>query len=178
MKPFVFALLVFFVHPVAAQVYSGKNGSVKLVGKASQETITAESNAVMGKIDAASKNFNFLQSLTQFKFSQGDLQKKDAEDMYWETDKYPHATFSGKIINDVNLNADGVYKVNAVGIFSMHGVKKEMKIPATITVKNGSLFVMSQFTVFLSDFKIKIPRLVVMKVSEEFQADIALTLNK
>jgi hypothetical protein len=178
MRHYLLVLIILITLPAIAQVYSGKNGTVKLVGKASQETITAESNAVMGKIDATSKNFNFLQSLTQFKFSQGDLQKKDAEEMYWETDKYPHATFSGKIINDINLNADGVYKVNAIGVFSMHGVKKEMKIPATITVKNGSLSVISQFTIFLSDFKIKIPRLVVMKVSEEFQADISLTLNK
>lgn len=178
MQKYLLVFLLFFTFSMQAQVYSGKNGTVKLQGKAPQETITAESKALMGKLDVASKYFNFKQSLTQFKFSQGDLQKKDAEEIYWETDKYPNATFTGKIINEVDLKADGVYKVNVVGIFSMHGVEKEMKIPATVTVKNGSISVASQLKIFLSDFKIKIPRLVVMKVSEEFQADIFLTLIK
>lgn len=178
MQKYILVFFVFLTFSVKAQIYSGKNGSIKLVGKAPQETITAESKVLMGKLDIATKNFNFKQSLTQFKFSQGDLQKKDAEEIYWETEKYPNATFTGKIINDVDLKTDGVYKVNAVGVFSMHGVEKEMKVPATVTVKNGSISIASQLKIFLSDFKIKIPRLVVMKVSEEFQADILLTLNK
>jgi hypothetical protein len=178
MQYFLLVLFTCLAASVNAQVYNGKNGSVKLVGKAPQETVTAESRALVGKIDVATKSFIFRQSLTQFKFSQGDLQKKDAEEIYWETDKYPAATFTGKIINDVDLKADGVYRVNAVGVFSMHGVEKEMKIPATLTVSNGSISVSSQFRLFLSDFKIKVPRLVVMKVSEEFQADIALALTK
>jgi hypothetical protein len=178
MQYVLLAFFTLFATSLNAQVYNGKNGSVKLVGKAPQETVTAESQALAGKIDVATKSFIFRQSLTQFRFSQGDLQKKDAEEIYWETDKYPAATFTGKIINDVDLKVDGVYRVHAVGIFSMHGVEKEMKIPATITVSNGTLTVASQFKLFLSDFKIKVPRLVVMKVSEEFQADIALALTK
>ncbi len=178
MRYFLLMLLACCTAPAGAQVYNGKNGSVKLIGKAPQETVTAESHALIGKIDVATKHFIFRQSLTQFRFSQGDLQKKDAEEIYWETDKYPSATFTGRIINDVDLKADGVYKVQAVGVFSMHGVEKEMKIPATVTVSNGVLTVASQFKLFLSDFKIKVPRLVVMKVSEEFQADIALALTK
>ena len=178
MQYFLLVLFTLLAAPGNAQVYNGKNGSVKLIGKAPQETVTAESHALVGKLDVASKNFIFKQSLTQFRFSQGDLQKKDAEEIYWETDKFPAATFTGKIINDVDLKVDGVHKVTAVGVFSMHGVEKEMKIPATLTVSNGTITVTSQFKLFLSDFKIKVPRLVVMKVSEEFQADIALALTK
>lgn len=175
-----FLLLILIIIPVSgirAQVFNGKNGSVKLLGKAPKETITASSQTLRAKIDIASREFNFRQNLNQFAFSQGDLQKKDAEEMYWETDKYPNADFKGKIINDVDLSKDGTYNVTAVGKFSMHGVAKDVKVPATIKVSNGILSLNSKLKIFLSDYNIKIPRLVVLKVAEEFEADISLTLT-
>lgn len=171
-------LIAISVFETGAQVYDGKNGSVKLSGKAPKETITASSQTLRAKIDIASREFNFRQNLNQFAFSQGDLQKKDAEEMYWETEKYPNADFKGKIINDVDLSKDGTYNVTAAGKFSMHGVVKSIKVPAVIKVSQGILKLNSKIKIFLSDYNIKIPRLVVLKVAEEFEADISLTLTK
>ncbi len=178
MRSVLFIMLaVAYACNINAQVFSGKNGDIKLSGKAPKETITASSKTLKAKIDIGSKEFNFRQNLNQFAFSQGDLQKKDAEEMYWETDKYPNADFKGKIINDVDLSKNGTYNITAIGDFSMHGVTKQLKVPAVIKVDGETLTVNSKLKIFLSDFDIKIPRLVVLKVAEEFEADISLTLT-
>lgn len=173
-------LLVLLSSPgiTEAQVYSGQHGKIKFKGIAPQETITGESASLAGKLDATTKNFNFRQPLTGFAFSQGALQKKEAEESYWEVAKFPHATFAGKIINDIDLTKDGVYAVTAQGKFSMHGVEKYMKIPVDITVKKGVAHINSKFSLYLSDFNIKIPRLVSMKVSEEFMVDLSLSMQQ
>ncbi|GHN01178.1 hypothetical protein WSM22_26670 [Cytophagales bacterium WSM2-2] len=161
-----------------AQLYSGQKGVVKLAGEAPKETITAESSSLVGKLDLAAKKFNFRQPLNGFLFSQGELQKKHAEENFWEIDKFPNATFSGEIINDTDLSKDGTYQVTVRGKFSLHGVEKELKFPAVITVQGNTATVTSKFSVFLSDFNIKIPRLVALKVAPEFTVDVLLKMNK
>src|SRR5688572_15513149 len=99
-RAFVFVVLMIMASVANAQIYSGQKGQIKLAGEAPQETITAESTSLVGKLDLASKKFNFKQAMNTFSFSQGDLQKKHAEETFWEVDKYPNATFSGSIIND------------------------------------------------------------------------------
>jgi hypothetical protein len=176
-------LLIFVCLTVATcvaqgQIYSGQKGKAKLRGEAPQEIITAESATLAGKLDAGSKKFNFKQPLNMFSFSQGDLQKKHAEESYFEVKQFPNATFSGEIINDINLENNGVYNVTAKGKFSMHGIEKDMKIPAVITVEEGKIMITSKFTIYLSDYNIKIPRLVSLKVSQEFSVDLSLKMNK
>jgi polyisoprenoid-binding protein YceI len=161
-----------------AQIVSTVKGTLKLKGVAQQETIVAESNTLEGKFDIATRKFNFRQSLNQFSFSQGELQKRDAQEKYWETSKFPYATFKGSIVNDIDFTKNGEHSVTARGILSMHGIDKEVKLPATINVKDGTITVQTNFNIFLSDYNIKIPRLVVLKVSEVFEATSVLTLKK
>ncbi|HTH58068.1 MAG TPA: YceI family protein [Cyclobacteriaceae bacterium] len=174
-------VLVFFMALAACaaqgQILSGQKGKVKLRGEAPQEIITAESNALVGKLDVVNKKFNFKQALNTFSFSQGDLQKKHAEESYFEVKQFPNATFSGEIINDVTLEKNGTYSVTAKGKFAMHGVEKEMKISAVIVVEDGKATITSKFNIYLSDYNIKIPRLVSLKVSQEFTVDLSLKMS-
>jgi len=161
-----------------AQIYSGQKGVVKLIGEAPKETITAESRTLIGKLDLAGKRFNIKQPMSTFSFSQGDLQKKHAEENFWEVEKFPHATFSGEIVNDTDFTKDGSYNVTVRGKFSLHGVDKELKIPALVVLEKGVATVSTKFNIFLSDFNIKIPRLVMLKVAPEFVVDINFKLTK
>lgn len=76
----VFSLLALAASAAQAQIWSGQKGKVRLRGEAPQEIITAESAALVGKLDISSKKFNFKQPLNTFSFSQGELQKKHAEE--------------------------------------------------------------------------------------------------
>ena len=159
------------------QIYSTSKGAIRLEGIAQQETIIAESKSLEGKLDIATRKFNFRQSLSRFSFSQGELQKKDAEEKYWEVDKYPYATFKGSIINEIDFTKNGDYEVTAKGIFSMHGVDNEAKISVKLKIIEGSIAVHTTYKVYLSDYNIKIPRLVVLKVSEVFEANCVFLLR-
>jgi len=174
-------LLVFLLALMASaaqgQILSGQKGKVRLRGEAPQEIITAESSALAGKLDVSTKKFNFKQPLNTFSFSQGDLQKKHAEESYFEVKQFPNATFTGEIINDVALDKNGTYNVTARGKFMMHGIEKEMKIPAVIVVEDGKATITSKFNIYLSDYNIKIPRLVSLKVSQEFTVEISLKMG-
>lgn len=173
----IFFCLTLFSSATLAQIYSGQKGKVRLRGEAPQEIITAESNALAGKLDATSKKFNFKQPLNTFSFSQGDLQKKHAEESYFEVKQFPSATFAGEILNDITLDKNGTYNVTVKGRFNMHGIEKEMKISAVITAEDGKITITSRFNIYLSDFNIKIPRLVSLKVSQEFSVEISLKMS-
>lgn len=163
---------------VDAQIYTTTKGAIRLEGVAQQETIVAESKSLEGKFDLVTRKFNFRQSLNQFSFSQGELQKKDAQEKYWETEKFPYATFKGVVINDIDFTKNGTHEVTAKGILSMHGVEKEVKISLEMKVIDGSIAVHTTFKIFLSDYNIKIPRLVVLKVSEVFEASSVFILRQ
>lgn len=161
-----------------AQIYSCQKGAINLLGEAPNETITAKSEGLAGKLDVATRKFNFRADMNTFSFSQGDLQTQHAKQSYFESQKYPYATFAGEITNDIDLKSNGIYQVTVRGKFSLHGVDREMKIPATIDVSNGTVVIATEFKVFLSDHNIKIPRLVSAKVAPEFLVKINTKMAK
>ena len=170
--------MLFITLTIEAQIYTTSKGAIRLEGVAQQETIVAESKTLEGKFDIGTRKFNFRQSLNQFSFSQGELQKKDAQEKYWETEKFPYASFKGVVINDIDFTKNGVHEVTAKGILSMHGVDKEVKISLEMKVIDGTIAVHTSFKIFLSDYNIKIPRLVVLKVSEAFEASSVFILRQ
>lgn len=177
-----FPLLIFTLilnsHLAHAQIYSGQKGRVKLRGDAPQEIITAESASLSGKLDITSKKFNFKQPLNTFSFSQGELQKKHAEESYFEVKQFLYASFLGEIINDISFDKNGVYNVTVKGKFNLHGVERDLKVPAVITLEDDKINVEAKFPIYLSDYNIKIPRLVSLKVSQEFTVDLTLKMTK
>jgi hypothetical protein len=75
-----------------------------------------------------------------------------------ESNKYPDASFTGKIIEEDDLNVTGTYQVRAKGILVVHGVEQERIIKSTIRMNKGKVSLNSVFSVLLTDHGIKIPR--------------------
>jgi hypothetical protein len=177
-KNYVLIGLILFSGFSQAQIFSGQKGSIKLFGEAPKETITAESGALVGKLDLSTRKFNFKQAMNTFIFSQGDLQKKHAEENFWEVSKYANATFSGEIVNDTEISKDGTYDITVRGTFNLHGVERDMKMQAVLTLQKDLVTIKSRFYVYLSDHNIKIPSFVALKVSPEFTVDVQLKMTK
>ena len=55
----------------------------------------------------------------------------------------------------------------------IHGVTKDVQEPATITVKDGKISATSSFKVLVKDYNIKVPSIVINKISE----NIEITIN-
>lgn len=117
-----------------------------------------------------------------------DLRDEHLRSENWlNAEKYPYAEFKLMGIKDAESNTleDGKRtKATLVGQFSVHGVTKDVEVPAKLTYFKesartkakapGNLFVANaEFDIKLSDYGVKIPSMVMGKVNE----DVKITVN-
>lgn len=175
-------LVAGLVYASVRQVYSIKSSKVIFKSEAELETITAESTALTGLVDPNNKNFAFSISNKSFDGFNSALQKEHFNDNYIESDKYPTTTFTGRIIDDIDFKKSGVYVIRVKGMFKIKGVTKEELIKGTIEVSPAGLKLNTNFSLLLSDYEIRIPRIVNQKIAPDIkvtiQANLSLTTIK
>lgn len=183
-KILLFTLLLFFgfVYASVRQVYSIKSSKVVFKSEAELETITAESTALTGLVDPNNKNFAFSINNKSFDGFNSSLQKEHFNDNYIESDKYPTTTFTGRIIDDIDFKKNGTYLIRVKGMFKIKGVTKEEIIKGTIEVSPFGLRLSTNFSILLTDYEIRIPRIVNQKIAPDIkviiQANLAITTIK
>ena len=129
-----------------AKLYEVNEGSVDFRSDAPLELIEASSTELKGLINAEERTF--------------------------ESKHYPNATFSGKIIENINFTKDGLYTVRAKGQLNVHGIKRERIIRSELQVEEGQIEVHANFTVLLAEHDISIPKIVHQKIAEEIAVEI------
>lgn len=162
-----------------AQKYMTKGGTIKFSSDTPMEKIEAVNRQVNSALDFSTGNFVFKVLIRGFEFPKALMQEHFNEN-YMESDKYPNSTFNGKITNikDVNLAKDGIYKVEADGDLSMHGVTNKVKVNGTLEVKAGKVLGIATFNVAPKDYNISIPKAVIKNISEAISVDITIPLDK
>lgn len=159
-------------------IYSTKQGHISIKSDAPLELIEASSSELKGVIDINKKSFSFSVQNRSFKGFNSPLQQEHFYENYIEANKYPLSTFKGKIIEQIDLLADGIYQVRAKGLLNIHGVEQERIIKVDITVKNGIIQGSSTFLVPLTDHNINIPKIVYQKIAEEVMVTVNATFNR
>ena len=133
------------------------------------EDITASTTKTNGIIDLKKSEFAFSLPIKEFEFEKS-LMKEHFNEKYMESEKFPKATFLGTIRN---FNPDAVAQdVVAVGKLTVHGVTKEVEIPATMKKSDASYQVNAKFTVRLEDHNIKIPQLLFQNIAESVEVTV------
>ena len=91
-----------------------------------------------------------------------------------ESDKYPNASFVGKILNiaAINFNKQGTYPIIVAGYLTIRNVPQWVKHPATFTVTKDELVAKSQFTAKPADYKIKVPTVFGRRVVTEINVAV------
>jgi hypothetical protein len=177
MKIFFATLLFFsFSGNVTAQKFLCKNGTIKFVSKAQLELIQASSGKLQGVLDPATNQFAFLIDIKSFEGFNSGLQRQHFNDNYMESEKFPMAKFSGKIIEQMNYMLDNATEVRAKGELEIHGQKQVRIIKSKITVKGNEVTIQAQFVVPLADHNITIPKIVNQKIATEIEVEIKATL--
>lgn len=165
-------LLVWFATNRAGQdIYVCKNATVSLYSKAPIEDINARSDKGTSVLNTATGEVAFSVPIRSFKFDKALMQEHFNEN-YMESDKYPQASFKGKITDKPDLTKDGVYPVTATGVFEAHGIKQNRSIAGKLTVANGAISLTSEFMVACKDHKIDIPTLVFQNIAETIRIKI------
>jgi hypothetical protein len=174
------SLILFFIvsNSIAySQIYVCKDGSTKFTSEAPLEIIKAENTKSKGVLDAATKNIMFSMQIDNFNGFNGALQKEHFLENYMESVKYPTGEFKGKIIEDINVSVDGTYLVRAKGTFSIHGISKEQIVKVKMIVKDAIIDAESKFEVLLSDYDIKIPKIVNQKIASVITVEVKARLK-
>lgn len=159
-----------------AQNFISNSGKIKFTSEAPLELIKAESGKTVCVISAADKKFAFKVEINSFEGFNSPLQKEHFRENYMESEKFKYATFTGKIIEDIDLTKPGTYNVRAKGNMIIHGVEKEKIIKAKMIVKEGNCEIDSSFDVPLADHNIKIPKVVNQKIASVISVDFKANL--
>jgi hypothetical protein len=157
-------------------LFSAKTGTILFTSDAPLELIRANSNQLKGWLNPETRLFSFAINIKTFKGFKVSTQKKHFNENYLESDKYPQATFEGKIIENIDLRRDGLYNVRAKGNLFIHGVLQERIIKCNLTIKNGLVSVKSNFIVLLSDHNINIPKILDQKLASDIKVEVTTDL--
>lgn len=153
---------------IAQHLFELKKGVVEFVSDAPLEVITARSKKLSGILDISKKQFAFKVEMRSFDGFNNAMQKGHFNENYMESNTFPLAVFKGKIIEDIDLDKKGTITVRAKGKFTVHGVEQERIIPVTLKIgAQRTISVSSKFNVMLADHNIKVPKVVIEKLSPE-----------
>lgn len=178
-KNIVTILIVLLAVSAQAQKVFTKNGSINFNSKTTLETIDATSNQVTSVLVPGTGDIQFSVQIKSFHFKKA-LMEEHFNETYMESDKYPKATFKGKItdLSKVNFAKDGTYNVTVSGDLNMHNVTQKATTNGTITVKGGKVSANSSFVVKLADYKIDVPKVVRSNISETVTVTVNCTYDQ
>jgi len=175
MKTFMLlALLPIFFCSAQAQTFTTRSGFAAFYSKTELEDIRAEHKQVYGVIDVTGKRLAFTLLVKGFLFRK-QLMQEHFNENYVESDKYPKASFTGTYTGEAIKQS--LSKVQVKGVLTMHGVSKEIEIPATLDWNDNKISGKANFKVNPSDFNIKIPSLVRNKIAKQIDITILMECN-
>ena len=176
MKYITIILLAWFINQAGQDLYVCKNAKVSLYSSAPIEDIKAETNTGASVYNATTNELDFSVTISTFKFPKELMQEHFNSD-YMESDKYPRATFKGKVQEHLNLTKDGSFPITVAGDLTVHGVTQKRTITGKADIKGGVLTMTSQFIVKCADHHIDIPRLVFHNIAESIQMNVTATYS-
>ena len=161
-----------------AQVYEIEKGNIQFYSDAPQELIKAYSENISGIVDFTKNIFFVKVGISSFNGFNSPLQREHFNENYMESTMFPVASFSGKLIEEVNPEKDKKTTVRAKGDLLIHGITQERIIPALIRTKGKEVLLEADFIILLSDHDIKIPRVVSSKLSQKIHVSVFAKLTK
>jgi hypothetical protein len=138
--------------------------------KAKNESVTCILNPATGEIAslALMKGFRFKVALMEEHFNEN----------YVESDKYPKATFKGKIDNfDLSKLTATAKDYTIKGKLELHGKAKDITLTAKIKKTDNGIEIDSNFTVNTDYFDIEIPSVVSKKLTKKVAVNLDFNLK-
>ena len=178
-KLMLFSVLLWtLTAPASGQRFFTRDARVHFSSDAPVEKNEAINKSGTAVIDTKTGNMEWKVLIKNFIFEKALMQEHFNEN-YMESTKYPSSTFKGSLSDptSVNFSKDGTYPVKAKGTLEIHGVKKEIEVPGSITVSGGTLKINSTFIIACADFNIQIPGVVRDKIAKEINVSVDATLN-
>ena len=126
------------------QLYMTNTGEVSFFSKTPMEDIDAINKSVSSIINTATNEVAVQMRITNFVFP-NKLMQEHFNENYLESEKFPSATFKGKIKESVNLTVPGTYAIEALGSATIHGVTRPIELKGTIVSTGNNLSLSCHF---------------------------------
>jgi polyisoprenoid-binding protein YceI len=147
---------------------------VNLFSSAPIEDIEANSTNGVSVYNAGTGELEFSIPIRSFHFPKA-LMEEHFNENYIESDKFPKATFKGKIQEHIDVSKDGTYPVTVAGDFQVHGVTQTRTITGNLKVSGGVVTMTSEFMVKCADHHIDIPQIVFHHIAESIRIRVSAT---
>ena len=166
MKKLLLTALLVSSNFLSAQQYLTREARLDFDAGSPLEDIEAFTESGSAVYDANTGKIGVQVLMTSFQFKRALMQEHFNEN-YVESEKFPKASFKG-------LYSEG----NVSGGLTIHGVTKEIKVPARLNQENGNFVLVTSFDINLADYDVKIPSAVANKISKKASIQVHATLKK
>jgi hypothetical protein len=166
-------LLLFVLQSSAAQVWTGKTGSVRIHSQSAIEDIDAENRNFRPVLNTGDSSLKITVPITGFRFRNA-LMQEHFNSEYMESDKFPFAAFSGFLSGRVDFSKNGTWPVTATGSLTIHGITRTVAVPGSLEITGRSIRIRAKFTVLMTDYDIRIPALYANTVMDSEDVEIVM----
>lgn len=152
-KLFLIIALTAFYSVHAQRPLVTKTGSIKFTS-AKNADVTAINRQVSAVItDTGSITFALL--IRGFRFELAEMESHFNSE-FMESDKYPNASFKGKIIGvkKIDFTKPGLRKVQAEGDLLIHNITGKITVNGTLIIEKNSVNINAKFSINVSDYNI------------------------
>lgn len=178
MKSILLTILLSFVlfTSYSQQKYFARDGKVSFFSSTPIEDIQAINNQASSILNMENGELAFSMLMTGFEFEKALMQEHFNEN-YVESEKYPKATFKGKLLNWEASKIEGSdpASFDVEGDITIHGVTKAYKSKADLKKSEDQIKGETKFRIKVADHDIKIPSAVVDNIAEEVEVTIEIT---
>ena len=171
------SFLLIITSSFAQNLFKGK-GHVSFISEAPLEIIEGDSDDLTGIVDLSTLNFAFKLNVSSFEGFNSPLQKEHFNEHYLETTKYPEAYFLGSILLQEDCSNGCDTEAICKGKFTIHGITQIVTIPIVFNLDKSDLRISGDFIIKLSDYNIKIPKIVHAKIASEIEVNVEILMNK
>ncbi len=155
----LFVLLLSAHGTVAQHLYATEKGVISFFAEAPVADVDARNENVGVELNTSTHELTFNVKMADFVFSNRKM-GRDADKKYLERERFPAASFKGKIQANIDYDKSGKYPATVTGTLKVHGKGKEITETGTISVQDNKITLQSVFNVALMDFGIETPQIL------------------
>jgi polyisoprenoid-binding protein YceI len=159
-----------------AQKFKSVSSTVHFYSDAPMEDIEATNPDGKSALDISSGQIVFSIPIKSFSFEKSLMQEHFNEN-YLESDKYPEATFNGKL-SEFDPAISGWQSAKATGVMNLHGMTQNLSVDGEIKIDEEKIEIKAKFPITLKDYKIKIPKVVFYNIAEVVDVTITFKYEK
>ncbi|MEH6535697.1 MAG: YceI family protein [Psychroserpens sp.] len=177
MKKILFILVLASISISAQNRYLTKTGTINFEASVpSFEEVAAKNNSVTAILNTDNGEIAALVLVKGFRFKNA-LMEEHFNENYAESDKFPKASFKGKIENFNLEKIKSSYTID--GQLTFHGKTIAVdKIAISFSIEKDLIKISGTFSANASDFDVDIPKIVKNKIAQDVVVSFEFELQK